>query len=390
MGAKLRSWWQKIKQHPVAAVLTALFVVAIVLVVLSVLGYIFNWDWAGLGPYISSPHPNGSNFQRGKTLWDWLQLLIIPAVLAVGGFIINLTISRGEQEATKQRAKIEREIAEDNQREAALQTYIDKMSELLLEKKLRDSKSEDEVRKIARVRTLTVLTRLDKRRKRSILQFLYESGLIKKDKYIIDLQGADLNGADLSHTDLRGADLSYANLSTANLRGANLEGADLEGTHLEEANLISANLEGANLSGRILRLAGIDVNDPIAAAVMEANLTGAQLDRASLMGTRLVRAKLSRASLVAADLYDANLMEADLTRACLLRAYLNEAHLQRANLFEASLHGADLEKADLSGANLEEADLGKANLRLTNLTIEQLNQARSLKGATLPDGSTHP
>ena len=33
--------------------------------------------------------------------WDWLQLLIIPAVLAVGGYIINLTISRGEQEATK-------------------------------------------------------------------------------------------------------------------------------------------------------------------------------------------------------------------------------------------------------------------------------------------------
>ena len=32
--------------------------------------------------------------------------------------------------------------------------YLDKMSELLLEKKLRDSAEEDEIRKIARVRTL--------------------------------------------------------------------------------------------------------------------------------------------------------------------------------------------------------------------------------------------
>jgi hypothetical protein len=170
MGARLRSWWQQIRTRPVASVLIALLIMVIVLSVLSVLGYIFNWDWVGLGPYISSPHPNGSNFQRGKTLWDWLQLLIIPAVLAVGGFIINLTISRGEQEATKQRAKFEREVAEDNQREAALQAYIDKMSELLLEKKLRDSKPEDEARTIARVRTLTVLSRLDGERKRSVLQ----------------------------------------------------------------------------------------------------------------------------------------------------------------------------------------------------------------------------
>src|SRR5258708_3486440 len=322
MGARPRSWWQQIRTRPVASVLIALLIVVIVLSVLSVLGYIFNWEWVGLGPYISSPHPNGSNFQRGKTLWDWLQLLIIPAVLAVGGFIIKRTISRGEQEANKQRAKIEREIAEDNQYEAALQAYIDKMSELLLEKKLRDSKPEDEVRKIARVRTLTVLPRLDNRRNKSILQFLYESGLIEMDKSIIDLQGADLSRAILEGADLSRADLSRAILEGANLRGANLHEAIMEGTNLEGANLIAANLEGANLSGPILRIVGLDVDDPVAAMLMEANLTGAHLSRASLMATRLVRANLSRTVLLAADLYQADLQEADLSRACLIVAYL--------------------------------------------------------------------
>ena len=130
--ARVRSWWQQIKIHPVRTVLITLLAVVILLSILSILGYIFNWHWTGLVPDSSEPK------QHAKTLWDWLQLLIIPAVLAVAGYVINLTISRSEQEATKQRAKseqeaaekhaeTEREIALDNQRETALKEYIDKM-----------------------------------------------------------------------------------------------------------------------------------------------------------------------------------------------------------------------------------------------------------------------
>ena len=74
-------------------------------------------------PYISSPHPSTSTFLPEKTLWDWLQLLIIPAVLAVGGYLFKFTASRNEQETTKQRDQTERDIASDNQREAALLVF---------------------------------------------------------------------------------------------------------------------------------------------------------------------------------------------------------------------------------------------------------------------------
>jgi type VI protein secretion system component VasK len=136
-----QKWWQKIQIYPVRTVLIALLSVVVVLIILIILGYIFNWHWTGLVPESSEPK------QHAKTLWDWLQLLIIPAVLAVAGYVINLTISRGEQAATEQRAKSEREAAEkraetereialDDQREAALQKYIDNMSELLLKEHL--------------------------------------------------------------------------------------------------------------------------------------------------------------------------------------------------------------------------------------------------------------
>ena len=179
MGAK-RSWWQKIQIHPVRTVLIVLLSIVIVLVILSILGYIFNWHWTGL--VLESSEPK----QHAKTLWDWLQLRIIPAVLAVAGSVINLTISRGEQAATEQRAKSEQEAAEkraeterqiakeryeqdqqialDKQHEDLLQTYLDRMSELLLKEKLRSSEVDAEVRNVARVRTITIVTQLDVRR----------------------------------------------------------------------------------------------------------------------------------------------------------------------------------------------------------------------------------
>ena len=183
----------------------------------------------------------GTGF-KGKSLWDWFQLLIIPFVLAVGGYLFNLAVSRNEQA-----------IAFDNQREEALQAYIDKMSELLLEKQLRESDPDAEARKIARVRTLTALPRLDGARKGSVLQFLYESGLIDKDKCIIDLKGADLSSVDLYMIDLHSANLSGANLEEAFLEAASLSGADLEAANLRGANLELADLFGANLRGVDLR-----------------------------------------------------------------------------------------------------------------------------------------
>src|SRR5438132_6202059 len=162
MGARLRSWWQQIKQHLVTILVGA--IILVVAIALIIVGYRF--DWTGF---------NGNN-KSGKTLWDWLQLLIIPVVLAVGGFWLNQIQKSREEKATEQRAKIEREAAEkraeiereiawDDQQEATLQEYINKMSELLLDRDLCKSTVKDEVRKVARVRTITVLPRLNGKHK---------------------------------------------------------------------------------------------------------------------------------------------------------------------------------------------------------------------------------
>jgi Pentapeptide repeats (8 copies) len=125
---------------------------------------------------------------------------------------------------------------------------------------------------------------------------------------------------------------------------------------------------------------------------------------------RVLMLFLSESKLLDKARYDFNLRLADLSYAHLggLRdgilscKNLSETHLEHANLRETDLRNTDLTSAYLEGANLEGADLSKADLRgadlgrtdLTNakgITVQELEQqAASLKGAIMPDGSKHP
>jgi uncharacterized protein YjbI with pentapeptide repeats len=195
----------------------------------------------------------------GKTAWDWLQLLIVPLMLAAIGFWFTAQQDARQQQIENQRAQqvqkienqraeAERELAEQRAQDEALQAYLDQMGNLLLERDLRASEVDSEVRSLARARTLTVLSRLDPSRKTALMQFLVEAELVQRvdgREPIISLRGADLRDASLFNADLSHANLSNADLLEADLRDANLQGANLQGADLREASLIEADLSGA-------------------------------------------------------------------------------------------------------------------------------------------------
>src|SRR5260370_40128870 len=104
-------------------------IIVLVIIALAVAGYRFQWDWTGLPEHISPKVPQNQQYQPAKTAWDWLQLLFVPIILAIGGFWLNQIQKDRDERIAEKRAQTERKIAEDNQREAALQAYIDKMSE---------------------------------------------------------------------------------------------------------------------------------------------------------------------------------------------------------------------------------------------------------------------
>jgi hypothetical protein len=131
----------------------------------------------------------------------------------------------------------------------------------------------------------------------------------------------------------------YGWLYDGSLRGSDLTGADMHGVDLSRASLSGVNLHGANLAG-----ANLFVTELQAANLHGANLSGANLHGTNMTGAELLLADLSGANLLGANLYGANLL------------------------------GADLHEADLRGAKV---------------TAGQLTQAKSLEGATMPDGTVH-
>jgi pentapeptide repeat protein len=301
-----QKWWQRNKQLLVWSGI----VIIVVFALFALLIYIFGWDWTGFnGGYsqiTTTSTSHGTTIVTikppGKTMWDWLQLLIVPVALALIALLFNRATTRTEQKIAADRYKQDKEIASrhyhqdqqiakqryeqdqeltlDRQRENLLHVYLDRMSELLLDKQLRTSEPDAEVRNIARVRTITILFQLDTRRINYVFAFLREAGLVSSQpkSSIVTLSNADLDRINLSGVILSGTDLSGANLSGANLSGAiffsiiyvprafggtigrpnnhaDLSGADLRGANLSGAKVTdeqlakAASLEGATMPG---------------------------------------------------------------------------------------------------------------------------------------------
>jgi uncharacterized protein YjbI with pentapeptide repeats len=354
---------ENLRDRPLAVLGAAAVVVAAVVVLIRV-GQ--HYQWTGFGESVR-PKADNQEIQPRKTLWDWLQLFIVPLALAAIGLWFSAQQDAHQQEIEKDRAKSDRHIEEQRAQDAALQAYLDQMSQLMLEGNLRRSKESSEVRTLARARTQTVLERLNSRRKGSVVQFLYEASLLNKENPVVSLSDVRLSGANLSHLEL-----SDANLSEAELKGANLSDVNLSDANLSEAKLKGANLGDANLS--------------------DANLSDAKLDGADLSLAILPGADLSGAALKGAILSDAILSGAKLEGAVLSLANLRRADLSGADIEGGTfLFDADLRRAELNDANLKGAYLRGANLReAEGVTQEQLEkQAETLEGATMPDGSIH-
>jgi uncharacterized protein YjbI with pentapeptide repeats len=291
-----------------------------------------------------------------KTSWEWLELLLVPVLLAIGAFALENQADLRQQRLADERRESEILIEADRNHQGTLNSYFEQMKDLLLDRNLRESQPSDEVFSMARAITSTTIKELNSERNQLLIIFLRESNLIT-DKTIDNTFPEDMKDSpnplylfrnlNLSDTDLRGTDLSDANLEDANLRDANLRDANLEGTDLRDANLRDANLEGANLR--------------------DANLEGADLNRGALSNADLSDANLEGADLNFTTLRGATINGANLNFADLRRADISGADLEGADLRDTDLKGADPRGADLEGADLSGADLRGADFEDTNI-----------------------
>jgi uncharacterized protein YjbI with pentapeptide repeats len=153
----------------------------------------------------------------------------------------------------------------------------------------------------------------------------------------ITIPNALLNGVDLSNAVLDGSDLYSVHLYNANLRGASLNGANLT-----NAVLSSVQLDGATLCPAVNEVVPfLNTGEPV-----PAQLAGSKLDKARFNGAWMVDAFFSSAQNSPQD----------------GRTYLHSAHFVDANLEGAQFERAILDYADLRGANLTDANFKEASL----------------------------
>ena len=304
----------------------------------------------------------------GKTLWDWMDLFIIPVVLTGAAWYLKRSDSILERQIAADRIKETRALEEARSQETTLESYVDQLSVLLLRQRLMEKSLDTPVMKLARTRTLIALRRLNSTRRNHLLAFLRDASLLSKGKNSKSL----LANADMRNLDLRGAELYLSDLSGADLRSANLNEAILATADLTGAVLTSASLQKASLYG------------------------------ADLSGANLAKANLNKAILIGANLTDADLTEASLYNAVLIGTNLSGADLKGANLQNANLFHADLSSSDLSNLGkynippLTDLYLGfepgtKFDFEIlekeidTKVTVNQLKEAQTLKDAFMED-----
>lgn len=330
----------------------------------------YRISWLGFSERPAPPE----GLEPAKTLWDWMELCIAPLFLAIIASFIALWFSRQQRIAAK-RSELHQAY------KVVLESFLDRMTQFLVEHSLRESPEESVVRDITRAWTLSSLRRLDGKHRSVILQFLNESGLITKGEEILSLEGADLQNLWLTGFDLR----------NANLNGADMTGASVDIEHDTE--------HVSYLAKPPLRVGNIHYM--------------ANLAESTLAGTRFYQARMGFTYLRDIRAPRADFRGADLNRSILAGADFNGAWFEGSNLQVANLAGADLRNAIFHGptgcfhtpflfiarifwwiagldnvggtAMLHGADLSGADLRGATISEKQLASVRSLEGAILHD-----
>jgi len=288
--------------------------------------YRLGWQWTGLAREQPWPAANG---RPAKTLWDWLQLLIIPAGLALVLLALSSAQAHRENQREADRSAHAAKYAQDRAEQAAaharaattervradaLRGYMHQMSGLLLNKGLRRSNAKASVRALATTLTLTLVPQLDGARKGRVLRFLAGAGLIRAEDPPVDLSGADLRGlvapggADIESMSVRYADLSGADFSrfgsrigTADFSGSDLRGANLTGLKVQaDAAFDLADLRDANFT---------DVEFDESSRFASACVTGVTFDHARMRDTSFYGARGIRVSFRGAHLKRASLRD---------------------------------------------------------------------------------
>jgi uncharacterized protein YjbI with pentapeptide repeats len=313
---------------------------------------------------------------------------------------------------------------EEQNRQEALKNYLTQMTSLLVDKELSKQSHDKPIVIAARALTLSLMSELDEKRNRQLIEFLSNAELIQNS---VDntspnlLRGTNLSECMLENCNFSSADIRYCNFSRADLRGCDfsstdLRGCDFSGAKLNKANFRFANLEYAKFTDANLSEAILDniicnsqtdfknvilLNAQLSYISELPNLKGASIDQANLAYIKISDTDLTAKDLIAKDLSatDSSFVQVTFENVVLSKSnfsftrmekvqFINNTILEYSNISNSSLYevifvGAKLNNADFTDSSFDKVDFSNANLNNANFRNANFIQFVNLKNANL-------
>lgn len=316
---------------------------------------------------------------KDKKFWNWLELLIIPTLLALGALFFEVQADQRTEDSDDKRAA-----------QQSLEEYLKTVQEIVTSSKPSTEKENErstvleklsyEEKAVIESFTELVLSEIDGNQKSQVVKLLYDLELINCNGGFcetINLDGVDLTEANLSNLDLRNINLKGANLKNALLIETNLELANLENSNLENADFKLARIKNATMSNAFFGVnQGNSGNNKKFAMMIpffksnKDNVDSGEKWKKVIEITSLYY--LSESDSLNTQNYcnslDKNNSNNSNEKLDFTDLILSNANLEKLDLREADFTGADLRGVSLKGSNLENANLKKA--KLDNIELE--------------------
>jgi uncharacterized protein YjbI with pentapeptide repeats len=250
-----------------------IIITCLLIVLLCYIGYLAFLPeppaWTGFGKSTKD-----DKIEPAKTLFDWLDLLIIPLSLGLLGWLYK--------EAEKSQAE---RSEKEKSRNESLNSFFNVITDLQQKNDLSGNPS-NQAKAMAKTRINMTLSQLDGARKGQVLQFLYESDLIDVSPKL-KLLGANFNEAILDQIVLGGSEIRGAFFKNTSIKDANLNGIIFNSCNLENANLSGSLVVNSNFAYTNLRNSKMKNMD-----LTTVEFEGADLTKADLRGSKIKQSQL--------------------------------------------------------------------------------------------------
>ncbi len=411
MIRRITEWLKRVVGHLIswlkkwqvwAFVLLLLFIAVLVVFIRNT-----SFDWR--------PYDSSTQNVRNPTLWDFLELFIIPTFLVLGGFALDRVNRQRERERQKleaeknqkevaHREKLKEDIERERYQRINLREFMDRIESLYTGKGEELFNINEPARVTARARIKHVLHQADMKRKQHVIDFLLDSSLALvthgQDKKCSLLEGFSLEQTDFCGLKMRGIDLTHVNL-----KGAHFENS----SDLSDACLLNANVSGTNFSETLLS----DANLSRVHANVESNenrenqtfFSHSQMERCDLSHAELWNVQFDNVTLIEAKFHAAYLHkctiaeESNLSNAIFgeendaqKRTRIERTNFSNSNLSQVKFISCDIVNCTIDRCSLSQATFFNARLFDVNLCTSHIDGSvdfsnASLENVVLPTGN---